>query len=96
MLFTLSVPAGNERGPQYLEPALVAVHQTNVGRLPFTLVLARTGDSVSLQIRVPPELASILNSQLYAQYPDCCLQEIPEEALSPGAVSVLRLIMRLF
>lgn len=83
MLFLLSVPAINDRGSQYLEPVLAALHQSNTGRLPFALAFAHTGENVSLQIRVPPELASILRSQLYAQYPDCHLEEIPEKSLFP-------------
>lgn len=83
MLFHLSVPALNDRGPQYLEPVLAALHQANTDGLPFALAFARTDENVSLQIRVPPELASILQSQLYAQYPDCHLEEVPERSFVP-------------
>lgn len=83
MLLSLRVPATNQRGPQYMEQVLAAVHQANSGHLPITLTLGRLDQAVSLMLRCPPELRSVLRSQLYAQYPECSIDELPD-ASYPG------------
>src|SRR5207249_3820520 len=88
MLLALSVPPGNERGPLYMEQALAALHQANPGQLPLSLELARPGPSVILFCRCPDELRGLIESQLYAQYPDCCLERVSDGALDPPAGSV--------
>src|SRR5207249_2193737 len=79
-------PAGNDRGPLYMDQVLAALHQGNPERLPITLRFARIGEAVSLVIGFPPELKALVRSQLYSQYPDCRLQEIPDAAVTaaPG------------
>ena len=81
----LSVPLGNDRGPLYLEQALAAIHQANPQRLPLTLELGRDGGRVGLSCRLPPELRSVVEGQLFAQYPDGAIEPLPnEDALPPG------------
>jgi Helicase HerA, central domain/TraM recognition site of TraD and TraG len=67
----LSVPAGNERGPQYMDQALATLHQANRSRLPVTLEFCRHENEVALACRYPRELRAVVESQLYAQYPEC-------------------------
>ena len=43
MHIALSVPAGNERGPQYMDQMLAALHQANPDRLGVMLALPRSG-----------------------------------------------------
>lgn len=83
MLFALSVPPSNERGPLYAEQALAAIHQGNPGRLPVSLEFARRGDGVSLFCRFPNELCGTVQGQLYAQYPDCRQERVPDDSLNP-------------
>lgn len=86
MLLAVSVPATNLRGPLYMDHVLSALHQANPAARPLTLTVASLGEAVRLLLRVPPELLSVVKSQLYAQYPDCRLEEVLEEALAvpPG------------
>lgn len=86
MRLSLSVPATNERGPLYAEMALAAIHQANPHRHPITLELGRDGDSLNLSLRFPHDLRPIIESQLFAQYPECRLQGIPESEPTAGHV----------
>jgi hypothetical protein len=81
VLFAVSMPAGNERGPLYMEQALAAIRIANPGRLPISLLFARHQSQAKLLCRVPDELASVVTSQLYAHYPDCRLEPLAEDAL---------------
>src|ERR1051325_885961 len=79
MRLVLSVPAGNERGPQYMDQALAALHQVNRGRLPVTLEMCRNAGEVALACRCPGDFRYIVESQLYAQYPDCHIAPVTRE-----------------
>src|SRR4051812_16411067 len=76
MRIALSVPATNERGPQYVEQALAAIHQANPERFPLSLELLDNNGSVSLACDFLPELRAIIEGQLFAQYPDAKLEPI--------------------
>ena len=78
MHIALSVPAGNERGPQYMDQMLAALHQANPDSLPVTLELRRQDGEVTLACRFPEELRAVLEGQLYAQYPECRIDTIAE------------------
>ena len=69
MLLSVSVPTDNDRGPQYMEHALAAIHQANPRRLPMEFGFARHQKNVTLFVRSPPELAAAAASQLAAHYP---------------------------
>ena len=84
MRVSLSVPAGNERGPLNAEHALSVIHQANPHRLPISLEIGRDRDSLSLSLRFPHELRAIVEAQLFAQYPDARILPMPEEALPAG------------
>lgn len=81
MLLTLSVPAANDRGPLYMEQTLAAIHQANSGRQAFTLILGQHGGHVCLACRCPEELRAVIESQLFAAYPDARIEWLPAEAL---------------
>ena len=78
VLRALSVPAGNERGPQYMDQALTAFHQANNRRLEIKLELRRHAGEVTLACHFPEELRAVIEGQLYAQYPDCRISAVTE------------------
>jgi Type IV secretion-system coupling protein DNA-binding domain len=85
MLVSISVPAGSTRGPLYMDQAPAAIHQGNSARLPISLVLGEHHGAIGLFCRFPPELRAIVEDQLYAQYPDCRLLRLPDDALNEPA-----------
>ena len=76
---TLSVPAYNDRGPQYMEQALAAIHQANPHRLPLTLELSCQEKMVTLGVRLPADLTTIAMRQFAANYPDCSMEVVSEK-----------------
>ena len=73
MLLGLRTPATNDRGPLYAEQAFAALHQANAQRLPLRLIFGTHGGSVGLFIAAPNILQSLVETQFYANYPDCTL-----------------------
>ena len=71
MRIACSVPAVNDRGPQYMDQALAAIHQANPDRHALTLGFCRQEGHVGLWCECPDELRAIVVGQLYAQYPEC-------------------------
>jgi hypothetical protein len=101
VLITFSVPRDNDRGPQYMEYALAAIHQANPERLPIEFGFVRHQKGVTLLVRCPPELAVAAASQLAAHYPAATLSRLADDALAvpPGSAtwsSQLRLTPDLF
>lgn len=70
MLRALSVPAGNDRGPLFMDQVLAAVHQGNPRKLPVTLLVLRHAGEVTLALDFPEELRGSIEGQLYAHYPE--------------------------
>lgn len=87
VLLAITVPAMNLRGPMYMDQALAGIHQANPERHSISFLLARLGESVALFCRVPEELRAIVEAQIYAQYPDCRINELPDTAIGPPASS---------
>src|SRR4051794_5276946 len=58
------VPAENDRGPQYMEQALAAIHQANPERLPLTLAFRRYEGHVTLACDCPDDLRAVVEGQL--------------------------------
>lgn len=83
MLIGLTVPPDNQRGPQYAEQFLAALHQANARFLPVELLLGSHRGEVLLGMRFPTELHAVAESQLAAHYPDCAILRLPDDALSP-------------
>jgi len=93
MLLALSVPAGNERGPQYMEQVLDAVHRD---RLSVSFEFGRHAHTVALYCRAPDHRRHALESQLRSAYPDLRLTRVPDDALDlpagwPRRAAVIRL-----
>jgi hypothetical protein len=101
VLLALSVPADNDRGPQYMEHAVAAIHQANSRRLPMEFGFARHQKNVTLLVRSPPELTAAAASQLAAHYPAATISRLADDALAgpPGSSTwsaELRLTPHLF
>ncbi|MBI3461437.1 MAG: DUF87 domain-containing protein [Planctomycetes bacterium] len=82
MLVVVATPPTNDRGPQYMDQALAAIHQGNPRRLPVSFEFAWRDGTVTLYCRFPPELRAVVEGQLYAQYPDCKIERLSDEALN--------------
>jgi hypothetical protein len=80
VLLRLRTPATNDRGPLYAEQAFAALHQANAQRLPLRLIFGIHADSVGLFIAAPNILQSLVETQFYANYPDCTLDRLPAGA----------------
>ncbi|HEX5314167.1 MAG TPA: hypothetical protein VFX38_04555, partial [Gammaproteobacteria bacterium] len=83
MRLRLRIPATNTRGPVYTDQALAALHETLSQKTCLTLSISATTDAVAIGCACPPDLRSVLESQLYAQYPDCRLDAV--DAATPDA-----------
>jgi len=81
MLLRLSAPATNDRGPLYAEQAFAALHQANPKRLPLSLIFGVQAGSIGLFVAGPDVSQSAVQSQLYANYPDCALDALAEDTL---------------
>jgi hypothetical protein len=80
MRLLLRTPPGNTRGPVYLDQALASLHEALHGAS-IGLVVSATKDSVALCCECPDAFRGVLESQLYAQYPECRLDVIePQNA----------------
>jgi hypothetical protein len=85
VLLRIRTPATNDRGPLHAEHAFAAIRQANARRLPLRLVFGTHAGSVGLFIVGPSILRAPVESQFYANYPDCTLDEVPTDALDvPG------------
>lgn len=80
MLIAVSVPAGNERGPQYVEQMLDTLYRE---RSPVSLEFGRHRDTVTLYCRFPGHLQEAIEGQLRSAYPDARLTTLDENALDP-------------
>ena len=88
MLIVLSVPPDNDRGPQYVEHALAAIHHANPCRLPIDFGLAHHDRKVTLVVRCPPDLTRVAAAQLAGHYPAATMRRLPDEALGKSSGSV--------
>ena len=85
MLRALSVPAGNERGPLFMDQVLAAMHQGNPGHLSVTLLILRHAGEVTLALEFPDELRGSIEGQLYAHYPEAKITGLTPDAIRPQA-----------
>ena len=85
VLVAVTIPPTNERGPQYMDQALAAIQQGNPDQLAVGFELAWHAGTVTLYCRFPPELRAIVEGQLYAQYPDCKIERLSDDALDADA-----------
>jgi len=80
---SLSVPADNDRGPQYMEQALATIHQANTKRLPIEFGFGVHRGTVALRCRFSTELAATVTSQLAAHYPAATVERVTEDPAKP-------------
>lgn len=69
----------NERGPQYMESAVAAFHSLGGSMKHLTLEMGMAEGKVSLFIRTTPDATALVESQMYAQYPDSDIEEVPHD-----------------
>lgn len=87
VLRALSVPAGNERGPLFVDQVLAAVHQANPGKLPVTLAILRHAGEVTLALDFPDELRATIEGQFYAHFPEAKIVPLPSQVISADAAN---------
>lgn len=63
-----------------MEQALSAIHQGNTSRLPMRLLATSYAGNVGLFLQFPARLKSLVESQLFAQYPEAALDMLPNDA----------------
>ncbi len=78
MLLQVRPGQENERGPQYMESALAAFHSL-AGDEPLGLEMGYADGKVSLFVRTTENSASLIESQLYAQYPDTDIEFLTKD-----------------
>lgn len=81
MRFVVTVAHGFERGPQAWSQGLTAILQSNPRGLPISFGFERTGRQTRLTIDYPPELRAVVESQLYAAYPEAQIEPCDEVAV---------------
>lgn len=80
MLIAISVPADNERGPQYIGQMLDTLHHECS---PISFEFGRHRDTVTLYCRFPDHLQESIEGQLRAAYPNSTLTSLDEDTLAP-------------
>jgi hypothetical protein len=78
VLKLLSVPAGNERTPRFMEKALGAIHQSLTSDQSFSLEYGVFRGHVALFCRCPDELQESVTGPLLANYPRSTLETVAE------------------
>ncbi len=90
MLLALRVPADNPRGPLFMEQALAGIHQGNPKRLPISCGITSRGEDITLFCRVPDAMQTMVEQQLYAQFPDCAIETLAESTRVEGNMTWTR------
>ncbi len=78
ILLRIRAAQENERGPLYMEPAIAALHSLRGEEVGLEIGLSREG-KISLYVRASANAVHLIESQLYAQYPEIDIEEIPED-----------------
>ena len=78
MLFQVTVPANNERGPRYAEKAFAALHQAKP-RHPVTLVYGVREGQIGLFVRCDESDRETVIEPLRAGYPDSTVALVDDE-----------------
>ncbi|OGJ59534.1 hypothetical protein A2635_02460 [Candidatus Peribacteria bacterium RIFCSPHIGHO2_01_FULL_51_9] len=74
----------NERGPLYMESVVAALHSLDTKQGSVGLELGMAQGKVGFYIRTTPAASELIESQLYAQYPDIDIERVQGD---PFAVS---------
>jgi len=83
MLISISDAPDNERGPHHTQPILAAMHHALTRAKSASLLFARDTDRAGLYCRFPDELDQLVRGQFHANYPDCHIDLLPDDALGP-------------
>ncbi|MBI2480661.1 MAG: hypothetical protein HYV60_19160, partial [Planctomycetia bacterium] len=75
MLYLLTVPANNARGPRYMEKALAAMHEARV-RCPVTLIYGSSDEQVGLFIHCHPVDRDMVLEPIVASYPQATITPV--------------------
>lgn len=82
MIYSIHVPADNERGAQYMEQVLDALHARTRWFQSFSLEFGRHDGEVMLFCRVPASLRRSLERQIHASYPDCMIEPVGDPSIT--------------
>jgi hypothetical protein len=72
------------RGPMLMEVVLAAVHSLRGRDARVSLEIGVSEGKISLFVRSTRRASALIESQLYAQYPDAEIDEVPSTLLDPG------------
>ncbi|MFA6523582.1 MAG: type IV secretion system DNA-binding domain-containing protein [Candidatus Peribacteraceae bacterium] len=72
------------RGPLMMESVLSALHSLRRQHGPVSLEIATCEGKIALYARASDRAAPLVESQLYAQYPDAEIEQVPTQVLEPG------------
>ena len=85
MLFQLTAPASNERGPRYMEKAFAALHQARP-RHAVTLVYGVRDGQIGLFLRCSQADRDSVIEPIRAGYPDATVTLVEERGSSTGEI----------
>ena len=77
MLFLITVPVNNERGPRYMEKALASIHQARL-RYPVSLMYGSRQEQIGLFIRCHSTDREAVLEPIIANYPECAVSVVDE------------------
>ncbi len=84
ILFAIRTPAGNLRGPQYMQQALASLHQHGFGHSDIRLLYGVVAGEAMLLCRSTSAMKIAIQTALQAQYPDCTLHAIRGDPFVPS------------
>lgn len=84
MLFSLSVPADNLRGPLFMEKALAAIHQQAGRHRSCTFTFANYAGEVGLYCRCSDDWTEAVMGAIQDEYPSAVITPLADEALTTG------------
>ena len=95
MLLSIRAPQTNTRGPRYMEKALAAIHEADVGRRTITLIYGREQHQIGLYLEVPGDLGQEITDLLSAKYPNCQIEPALDVLEPPAGWSCYSAELRL-
>lgn len=69
----------NERGPLYMESAVAAIHSLDAADTPIGLEIGMHEGLVALYVRTTGDASPLIESQIYAQYPDTDIELVKDD-----------------
>lgn len=84
MQFSIAVPPGNLRGPEYTEQLLSVLHSACPRKWGLELHLRPLGATVGQACRLPSEVVPVFTERVADAYPDATIAPIPAAAEPVG------------